>query len=34
MKTEVKIGHLKTESARISHDVVDMLLRYAATFEN
>lgn len=30
-ETEAKIHHLKSESARISHDVVQMLLRHVTT---
>uniref|UniRef100_A0A5B7C545 V-type proton ATPase subunit G n=1 Tax=Davidia involucrata TaxID=16924 RepID=A0A5B7C545_DAVIN len=30
-ETEAKIHHLKTEAARISHDVVQMLLKHVTT---
>ncbi|OWM87590.1 V-type proton ATPase subunit G 1-like isoform X2 [Punica granatum] len=33
-ETEAKIVHLKTEAARISHDVVQMLLKHATTVKN
>ncbi|KAF5197316.1 V-type proton atpase subunit g [Thalictrum thalictroides] len=33
-ETELKINHLKSESARISHDIVDMLLRHVTTVKN
>ncbi|OVA18087.1 Vacuolar (H+)-ATPase G subunit [Macleaya cordata] len=33
-ETEEKIHHLKAESARISHDVVHMLLRHVTTVKN
>lgn len=32
--TEIKIGHLKTEAGRISHDVVQMLLKHVTTVKN
>ncbi|KAJ6350073.1 hypothetical protein OIU78_006290 [Salix suchowensis] len=33
-ETEAKIGHLKTEASRISHDVVQMLLKHVTTVKN
>ncbi|XP_052200168.1 V-type proton ATPase subunit G 1 [Diospyros lotus] len=33
-ETDAKIHHLKTEAARISHDVVHMLLRHVTTVKN
>ncbi|KAJ6892401.1 hypothetical protein NC651_025565 [Populus alba x Populus x berolinensis] len=33
-ETEAKIGHLKKEAARISHDVVQMLLKHVTTVKN
>ncbi|CAN1133981.1 V-type proton ATPase subunit G [Linum perenne] len=33
-ETEVKIGDLKTDAARISSEVVDMLLRQVTTVKN
>ncbi|XP_031106029.1 V-type proton ATPase subunit G 1 [Ipomoea triloba] len=33
-ETEAKINHLKTEAARISHDVAHMLLRHVTTVKN
>ncbi|CAI0462650.1 unnamed protein product [Linum tenue] len=33
-ETEVKIGHLKSDGSRISHDVIDMLLRQVTTVKN
>ncbi|KAK9125978.1 hypothetical protein Scep_014824 [Stephania cephalantha] len=33
-ETESKIHHLKSESARISHDVVHMLLRHVTTVKH
>ncbi|KAG2685738.1 hypothetical protein I3843_10G128800 [Carya illinoinensis] len=33
-ETEAKIHHLKTEAARISQDVVDMLLKQVTTVKN
>ncbi|XP_019193230.1 PREDICTED: V-type proton ATPase subunit G 1 [Ipomoea nil] len=33
-ETEAKIDHLKTEAARISHDVAHMLLRHVTTVKN
>ena len=33
-ETEAKINHLKTESSRISQDVVDMLLKHVTTVRN
>ncbi|XP_068663279.1 V-type proton ATPase subunit G 1-like [Aristolochia californica] len=33
-ETEAKIGHLKSEAARISHDVVHMLLKHVTTVKN
>ncbi|CAN0847385.1 V-type proton ATPase subunit G [Linum grandiflorum] len=33
-ETDVKIGDLKTDAARISHEVVDMLLRHVTTVKN
>ncbi|CAI0391198.1 unnamed protein product [Linum tenue] len=33
-ETQVKIGHLKEEGSRISHDVIDMLLRQVTTVKN
>ncbi|XP_068665735.1 V-type proton ATPase subunit G 1-like [Aristolochia californica] len=33
-ETEGKISHLKSEAARISHDVVDMLLKHVTTVKN
>lgn len=33
-ETEVKIHHLKTQAARISHDVGHMLLRHVTTVKN
>ncbi|KAF8402743.1 hypothetical protein HHK36_010833 [Tetracentron sinense] len=34
LETEAKIHHLKTEAARISHDVVHMLLKHVTTVKN
>ncbi|KAF8404691.1 hypothetical protein HHK36_009579 [Tetracentron sinense] len=34
LETEAKIHHLKTEAARISHDVVHMLLKHVTTQQN
>ncbi|KAF8394988.1 hypothetical protein HHK36_018927 [Tetracentron sinense] len=34
VETEAKIHHLKTEAARISHDVVHMLLKQVTTVKN
>ncbi|KAJ6900617.1 hypothetical protein NC652_026656 [Populus alba x Populus x berolinensis] len=34
LETEAKIGHLKKEAARISHDVVQMLLKHVTTVKN
>ncbi|KAM7499141.1 hypothetical protein LguiA_023555 [Lonicera macranthoides] len=33
-ETEAKIDHLKTEASRISHDVVQMLLKHVTTVKN
>ncbi|PIA37394.1 hypothetical protein AQUCO_03000172v1 [Aquilegia coerulea] len=33
-ETELKIHHLKSESARISDNIVDMLLRHVTTVKN
>ncbi|PIA49264.1 hypothetical protein AQUCO_01300250v1 [Aquilegia coerulea] len=33
-ETELKINHLKSESERISHGIVDMLLRHVTTVKN
>ncbi|CAA2985430.1 V-type proton ATPase subunit G 1-like [Olea europaea subsp. europaea] len=33
-ETDAKIQHLKTEASRISHDVVQMLLRHVTTVKN
>jgi V-type H+-transporting ATPase subunit G len=33
-ETEAKIGHLKTEASRISHDVVQMLLKHVTAVKN
>ncbi|CAA2970405.1 V-type proton ATPase subunit G 1-like, partial [Olea europaea subsp. europaea] len=33
-ETEAKIRHLNTEASRISHDVVQMLLRHVTTVKN
>ncbi|OAY45897.1 V-type proton ATPase subunit G 1 [Manihot esculenta] len=33
-ETEAKIHHLKTEAARISHDVVHILLKHVTTVKN
>ncbi|XAR72092.1 hypothetical protein NMG60_11018608 [Bertholletia excelsa] len=33
-ETDIKINHLKTEASRISHDVVQMLLRHVTTVRN
>ncbi|KAF9676690.1 hypothetical protein SADUNF_Sadunf08G0029200 [Salix dunnii] len=33
-ETEAKIGHLKTQASRISHDVVQMLLKHVTTVKN
>ncbi|KAJ9159943.1 hypothetical protein P3X46_025393 [Hevea brasiliensis] len=33
-ETEAKIHHLKIEAARISHDVVHMLLKHVTTVKN
>ncbi|CAK9169595.1 unnamed protein product [Ilex paraguariensis] len=33
-ETEAKIDHLKREAARISHDVVQMLLKHVTTIRN
>ncbi|GKU91722.1 hypothetical protein SLE2022_068780 [Rubroshorea leprosula] len=33
-ETEAKISHLKTDAARISHDVVQMLLKHVTTVRN
>ncbi|KAK4756799.1 hypothetical protein SAY87_006926 [Trapa incisa] len=33
-ETDAKIVHLKTEGARISHDVVHMLLKHVTTVKN
>lgn len=33
-ETEAKIHHLKTEAARISYDVVQMLLKHVTTVKN
>ncbi|EXB80083.1 V-type proton ATPase subunit G [Morus notabilis] len=33
-ETEAKIHHLKNEAARISHDVVQMLLKYVTTVKS
>ncbi|XP_022934615.1 V-type proton ATPase subunit G-like [Cucurbita maxima] len=34
VETDVKIQNLKEESARISHDVVNMLLKHVTTVKN
>ncbi|XP_042518137.1 V-type proton ATPase subunit G 1 [Macadamia integrifolia] len=34
VETEAKISHLKSEAARISPDVVHMLLKYVTTVKN
>ncbi|CAL5363490.1 hypothetical protein CsSME_00000589 [Camellia sinensis var. sinensis] len=34
LETEAKIQHLKTQAARISHDVAQMLLRHVTTVKN
>ncbi|XXG62043.1 hypothetical protein AAC387_Pa05g0493 [Persea americana] len=34
LETEAKIQHLKSEAARISHDVVQMLLKHVTTVKN
>ncbi|KAI8032283.1 V-type proton ATPase subunit G [Camellia lanceoleosa] len=34
LETEAKIQHLKTQAARISHDVAQMLLRHVTTIKN
>ncbi|KAL7228692.1 hypothetical protein ACSBR2_007405 [Camellia fascicularis] len=34
LETEAKIQHLKTQAARISHDVAQMLLRHVMTVKN
>ncbi|KAG7028016.1 V-type proton ATPase subunit G [Cucurbita argyrosperma subsp. argyrosperma] len=34
VETDAKIAHLKEESARISYDVVDMLLKHVTTVKN
>ncbi|CAA2965531.1 V-type proton ATPase subunit G 1-like [Olea europaea subsp. europaea] len=33
-ETNAKIQHLKTEASRISHDVIQMLLRHVTTVKN
>jgi V-type H+-transporting ATPase subunit G len=33
-ETEAKIRHLKTEAARISYDVIQMLLKHVTTVKN
>ncbi|XP_010244034.1 PREDICTED: V-type proton ATPase subunit G 1-like [Nelumbo nucifera] len=33
-ETEAKIQHLKTEAARVSHDVAHMLLRHVTSVKN
>lgn len=33
-ETDAKIVHLKTEATRISHDVVQMLLKHVMTMKN
>ncbi|CAK7325478.1 unnamed protein product [Dovyalis caffra] len=33
-ETDAKIGHLKTEASRISHDVVQMLLKHVTAVKN
>ncbi|XVE99321.1 hypothetical protein REPUB_Repub03eG0188300 [Reevesia pubescens] len=34
VETDAKINHLKNEAARISHDVVQMLLKHVTTVRN
>ncbi|KAK6228186.1 hypothetical protein SCA6_000526 [Theobroma cacao] len=34
LETDAKINHLKNEAARISHDVVQMLLKHVTTVRN
>ncbi|XWS56443.1 hypothetical protein CRYUN_Cryun09bG0085800 [Craigia yunnanensis] len=34
LETDAKINHLKNEAARISHDVVHMLLKHVTTVRN
>ncbi|KAJ9184282.1 hypothetical protein P3X46_004025 [Hevea brasiliensis] len=33
-ETEARISHLKHESARISHDIINMLLKHVTTVKN